>query len=132
MSPPYAAPEQFDPAYGSLGPEADVYSLAIVMMELLRLEPLMKGAHIGEYAARHCATERPLPSALGLDLPPAVEDVLARAVALHARDRWADVGVFWGTLKHAVQTASREEPSGIRVRDFEYVLSDETIESECL
>jgi serine/threonine protein kinase len=125
LSPPYAAPEQFDPAYGPIGPQTDVYSLAITLMELLRLERVMTCASVAEYAARHCAVERPVPSALGLDLPPGVEGVLARAVELHARDRWADVGVFWGTLKNALRSLAEELPSGPRLRSFQCTSNDD-------
>ena len=42
-SPRYAAPEQFDPKIGAIGPWTDVYSLALVLLESLRDERVRKG-----------------------------------------------------------------------------------------
>jgi serine/threonine protein kinase len=107
-SPRYAAPEQFDPKIGAVGPWTDVYSLALVLLEALRDEKVRKGdGLIG------CMQEAVDPKAdisgkaLGMHLPPRIEAALARAVAMDPQARQRTAGELWEELK----TATRERVS---------------------
>jgi serine/threonine protein kinase len=108
LSPPYAAPEQFERAIGDTGPWTDVYALAIATLEAATGRRVLQTHHPGEYAARALGpVERLAPSALGLRWPQAVEQVFLKALSVEPRERWADAGVFWGALKHAMRANDR-------------------------
>jgi serine/threonine-protein kinase len=103
-SPRYAAPEQFNPRLGPIGPATDVFSLALVLLEALRDQRVRKGDGLVG-----CMSEALDPrsaisaAALGLKLPPGVELALARAVAMDVRARQQSAGELWDEL----QTATR-------------------------
>jgi hypothetical protein len=104
FSPQYAAPEQFDDRVGPIGPWTDVYSFALIAIEILRDRPAIEGEHLGDFASRALdPLVRPSPRRLGVAVADLTEQVLAIAVALEPKDRPRDVGEFWGTLKNAIQ-----------------------------
>jgi serine/threonine protein kinase len=103
-SPRYAAPEQFDPKIGAVGPWTDVYSLALVLLEALRDEKVRKGdGLIG------CMEEAVNPKtdisakALGMQLPPRIEAALARAVMMNPQARQKTAGELWEEIKAAMR-----------------------------
>ncbi len=106
FAPAYGAPEQFDENLGGIGPWSDVYSFTQIMVELLRDVPSVDGEHLGQFAqAAVDPIRRPTPRFFGVNVADEVEAVFARALALHTRDRWQDVGEFWGALKNAIRVS---------------------------
>lgn len=102
FTPAYAAPEQFHDALGVIGPYTDVYSFAVLVVELLADRAPIEGEHIGEYADRALDPgRRPTPRSMGVNVGDAVEAVLARAVTVDPSQRPRDIGEFWGMLKNA-------------------------------
>jgi serine/threonine-protein kinase len=102
FTPAYAAPEQFHDALGIIGPYTDVYSFAVLLVELLADRAPIDGEHIGEYADKALdPVHRPTPRSLGIPIGDAVEAVLARAVTVDPSQRPRDIGEFWGMLKNA-------------------------------
>lgn len=102
FTPAYAAPEQFHDALGVIGPYTDVYSFAVLLVELLADRTPIEGEHIGEYADRALDPgRRPTPRSMGVVVGDAVEAVLARAVTVDPSQRPRDIGEFWGMLKNA-------------------------------
>ena len=102
FTPAYAAPEQFHDALGAIGPQTDVYSFAVLVVELLADRAPIEGEHIGEYADRALDPgRRPTPRSMGVHVGDAVEAVLARAVTVDPSQRPRDIGEFWGMLKNA-------------------------------
>jgi eukaryotic-like serine/threonine-protein kinase len=102
FTPAYAAPEQFHDALGAIGPHTDVYSFAVLVVELLADRAPIEGEHIGEYADRALDPgRRPTPRSMGVAVGDAVEAVLARAVTVDPSQRPRDIGEFWGMLKNA-------------------------------
>lgn len=96
-TPSYMAPEQ---ATGiGVDARADVHALAAVAYQLLTGR-LVRTGSVGELAA---ATLPPAPSRL-VDLPPAVDDVLLRALQPAPADRWDDIGSFTAALRAALPT----------------------------
>jgi serine/threonine protein kinase len=103
FSPQYAAPEQFDDKIGPIGAWTDVYSFALIAIEMLRDRPAIEGEHLGDFASRALdPLTRPSPRRLGIAVPDLTEKILASAVSLKPQERPQDLGQFWGALKNAV------------------------------
>ena len=103
-SPRYAAPEQFDPKVGPIGPWTDVYSLAMVVLEALRDQRVRKGDGMVACMTEACDARNTISaSSLGIKLPSRVELALARAVAMDVRTRQQSAGQLWDELTGAMQ-----------------------------
>ena len=104
-SPSYGAPEQFSSSIGPVGPWTDVYSLTLVLLELMRGEKVRPAGNLAEGLLSAIDPERgsPRASQLGLNVSRNVEDLLHRALALKPLERPRDVGVFWNALKELVK-----------------------------
>ena len=103
FSPKYGAPEQFDRKFGATGPWTDVYALALVLVEVVAGKTAMKGDTSQLFVIASNKEERPTLKAVGVDEGDAVEKVLARALAVDTRTRYARAGEFWDALRHAVE-----------------------------
>ncbi|HKQ68574.1 MAG TPA: protein kinase [Polyangiaceae bacterium] len=113
FTPAYAAPEQFHDALGPIGSHTDVYSFAVLVVELLADRTPIEGEHIGEFADRALDPERrPTPRAMGVVVGDAVEAVIARAVTVDPSQRPSDVGEFWGMLKNAANRDAQQNRAG--------------------
>jgi eukaryotic-like serine/threonine-protein kinase len=115
-SPSYGAPEQFDSRVGPVGPWTDVYAIALVFVESLADQKARHADSMAEGAilALNPAT-KPTPRSLGVNVPDAVEAILARAVALKPGDRPQTCGEFWGALKEAVRGPQPAGDLGVTV-----------------
>jgi len=107
----YGAPEQFDPKRGPVGPWTDVYSFAFVILEVLS-DKKVRPAETMVDAARKAFDEKAdlSATALGIELPEKIEDLLYRAVRPDKTQRPPDMHALWGQIKRVV----KEE--GIKVR----------------
>jgi serine/threonine protein kinase len=103
-SPSYGAPEQFDKSLGPIGTWTDVYSLTLVILEALSDRTVRSADSVVE-GARQALDPHKLPTAhaLGINVPPKIEVLLARAVARDKTVRPKDAGELWGELKELVQ-----------------------------
>ena len=82
LLPTYAAPEQLLGTLGPTGPWTDVYALALVVLEVLSDRPVMGAKDASAIVARALNTQtRPSPSEHGVELPPAIDAVLSRALS---------------------------------------------------
>jgi serine/threonine protein kinase/tetratricopeptide (TPR) repeat protein len=103
-SPHYMAPEQLaDNEIIDL--RADIYSLGVILFELLAGETLFKGPSATSIAYKHL-TEKPR-SILSLrpELPSQLDDVVQRALEKEASARYEDVNVFLEDLSDAFACA---------------------------
>jgi tRNA A-37 threonylcarbamoyl transferase component Bud32 len=107
----YAAPEQWQPKLGPLGPWTDVHALALVCVELLSGARAFE-AHRAEELRAACLNEacRPTPRLRGAVVSDRVERVFLRALDVRPARRFADVPSFWSALKQAASP-----PSGVAV-----------------
>jgi formylglycine-generating enzyme required for sulfatase activity/serine/threonine protein kinase len=102
LTPEYAAPEQWDRKYGTTGPWTDVFSFALLCVELLTGQRALEGENMGEIIASCTSKLRPTPAAKNvLDLPAEVEATFQRALAVDPTARPSDMGKFWRGMKAA-------------------------------
>lgn len=99
VSPAYAAPEQFSRLGGRIGPWTDVYSLTLVLLEVM-LGDKVRGAQGNP-------TTSPKASSLGLVVSSQVEELLHRAVAANPLERPANAGAFWSALRELAKHSIR-------------------------
>ena len=104
---PYMAPELFYP-YNTPTPASDQYALAVVAYELLSGEPPMPRAMLS------MRSRPPFPSLSQVQahepLPPAVEQVLASALASDPAARYESIAAFSTALEAAARSGSFTPP----------------------
>jgi serine/threonine protein kinase len=108
FTPAYGAPEQFSETFGAISPATDVYAFALLVVELLLDRPPLEGDHLADFMVKATDTVlRPTPWSLGCTtVGESVEVTMARALHVDPTRRHADIGAFWGALKHAMQQDS--------------------------
>ena len=85
----YMAPEQV--AKGNVTPATDIYALGAVAYHCIAGHPPFDGDNALQVALRHLDEEpEPLPD----DVPPAVRELISRAMAKHPDDRFASAAEF--------------------------------------
>ena len=108
-SPSYAATEQLERRFGEVGGWTDVYSLALVFLELLtgdKARPARTSTEALLAVAGPSATEL-TPASVGAQLPPALDAVLTRALRRDPRERPRDAGELWTAVTAAVGEAQK-------------------------
>lgn len=115
FTPLYAAPEQWVTERGATGAWTDVHALALVLVEMLGGRQPFWGSEPAELMVSCLNPRRPTPAALGVDVSAEVEAVFARALALEPRDRYPEVGAFWGALAAAACWSPAESGPAIQL-----------------
>lgn len=106
FTPAYGAPEQFSRTHGSTGPWTDVFSLALIVAEVITgRDPLEGDDYVQLAVASASPDRRPTPRTLGADISDAVEAVFLKAVAIKPPDRYQSAGDFWNALRKALELA---------------------------
>jgi serine/threonine protein kinase len=88
---PYMAPERW---YGQASPASDQYALAVIVYELLTGRHPLQGTTERTMKLLHTNMAPQPPSAFNPYLPPAVNNVLLRALAKRPEERFASVALF--------------------------------------
>ncbi|GAC1632318.1 MAG: hypothetical protein NVS4B11_33090 [Ktedonobacteraceae bacterium] len=105
----YMAPEQIQ---GKARPASDQYALAAVVYEWLCGAKLFRGSYI-ELVTQHLSAPPPRFEEHGVHVPPAVEQVVRRALSKDYHQRFPRVQDFAQALELAYQTPSAFASSGI-------------------
>ena len=109
-TPDYAAPEQI--SGGTVDGRADQYALACVAYTLLAGSVLFKREVPMAVLYAHVSAPPPPVTTARPELPAAVNDVLARALAKNPADRYGSCGAFAGSLRAALGLEPYDSSSG--------------------
>jgi len=103
-SPFYMAPEQWsdDPPDA----RADIYSLGVMLFQMLSGEVPFKGSSIPAIMKKHLTNDVPSLVSRGIEVPPQVEAVIRHALEKEPKYRTASADEFVNELRAAMATAS--------------------------
>ena len=103
-SPFYMAPEQWsdDPPDA----RADIYSLGVMLFQMLCGEVPFKGNSIPAIMKKHLTLDVPSLGSMGIEVPPQVEAVIRHALEKEPKYRTASADEFANELRAAMATAS--------------------------
>lgn len=104
-SPHYLAPEQAMPN-GRITPQTDLYSLGVILYEMLTGQRPFSGLDPYSLAQKHIHEEPPAPTAIRPEISPAVEKVMLKALSKSPRGRYQS----GQALADALELALLEEP----------------------
>jgi Tol biopolymer transport system component len=102
-TPAYMAPEQGRGV--KVGPQADVYSLGIVLFEMLTGQVPFDAETPMAVVIKHITDPLPLPRAINPRIPEAVERVILKALAKEPDHRYATAGEMAAALQRALEEA---------------------------
>lgn len=118
----FASPEQL--TAGALGPRSDQYSLACTLFWLLTGRGPFDALHIGAVVMGHIQSPPPAVSSLRSELPRAVDEALARALAKDPNDRFRSCAEFADAVAQALSGPGKPPggaASGVARPAFEVV-----------
>jgi serine/threonine-protein kinase len=128
FSPAYAAPEQLAAGVGEIGPWTDIYSLSLVLLEVLVGERVRRADSFASAlaAALDPSAGSPRASSLGLSLPRPIEDLLARAVAQNPLERPANASIFWSALRELARESAppHDDTSALATTAYDGTVAD--------
>jgi formylglycine-generating enzyme required for sulfatase activity len=85
---------------------ADVYSLGVILFQMLSGEVPFKGSSIPSIMKKHLTSEPPSFHSMGVQVPPQIESVVRHALEKEAEYRTPSVDVFSEELRNAISVAS--------------------------
>jgi hypothetical protein len=103
----YVAPEQI--LAKELDHRVDVYSLGCLLFECLAGEPPFKRPREEQVLYAHIQDEPPKLTALREELPPAIDDVVARALAKDPEERYSSCGELVEAAREVLLPAAETE-----------------------
>jgi formylglycine-generating enzyme required for sulfatase activity len=121
-SPFYMAPEQWsdDPPDA----RADIYSLGVMLYQMLAGEVPFKGSSIPSIMKKHLTLDVPPLSSKGVEVPPQIEAVIRHALEKELKYRTESADEFASELREAMATASAALQ---RARDVAQVDASKTL-----
>lgn len=123
-TPDYMAPEQAEDI--DIDGRADIYSLGVVLYELLTGQPPFQAKTPLAVVMMHVRDPLPLPRTLNPDIPEAMERVIVRALAKNPDERFQTAG----EMEQALKDAFKQIESGVVAAPPPVVPPDEAEEDE--
>jgi formylglycine-generating enzyme required for sulfatase activity/serine/threonine protein kinase len=111
-TPSYMPPEQVKGELDRMGPASDVYSLAVILFEMLTGRLPFKAATVAEVYGLVLHTEAPSPSSLRPGLDPALDAICAKALAKTPEERYPSMKAFAAALIDFLKTAPAGKGAG--------------------
>jgi hypothetical protein len=111
-SPAYMSPEQVEGDIERMGPASDVYSLGIILYELLTGAVPFKGS-IAAVMGQILSAEPKKPSSVKAGIDPALEAVCLKMIAKRMEDRFASMT----DVVRALEAYSAGRPTGVVLRE---------------
>jgi hypothetical protein len=107
----YVAPEELDPFPEGVGPTADVYSLGVMLYEVLSRRLPFAAESPQELKRAILKGRCPVPRSLRSEVPAGLEAAVLKAMAREPADRYADAGELAEELRRFLQ---HETPIAVR------------------
>ncbi|HWQ52812.1 MAG TPA: serine/threonine-protein kinase [Bryobacteraceae bacterium] len=119
----YIAPEQVRGGV-DLDARSDIYSLGIVLYEMLCGAPPFDSKSEFELMMAHVNNRPPRPSLLDSSIPRALDEVVLKALAKDPADRYQNAREFDEALEEAVRPPAEEQPAAEQPRGAAALLSE--------
>ena len=97
---PYMSPEQAAGRLDRLGPASDVYSLGATLYSLLTGRPPVEDRDVGSVLQQVQRGDFPPPRQVNAAVPPALEAICLKAMALRPEDRYASARALADDVEH--------------------------------
>jgi eukaryotic-like serine/threonine-protein kinase len=123
---PYLAPEQLRGE--QVDARADIYSLGVVLYEMLTGRPPFEGDDVGAVAQARLAQDPPPPGAFNPSIPPKLERIVLKALARDPRERYPSAAELRDNLRALAPALAVAHAQTMRIdgRDLEQLRKGRT------